>query len=84
MHLKSDYMRRLRLERMRWKGSFCERCGDGSRYLQTHHVTYQNVPHERVEDIRLLCRQCHLGLHKFDSWRHFWRWVKSVLLGRGL
>jgi 5-methylcytosine-specific restriction endonuclease McrA len=39
-------------------GSRCQECGrDGP--VQVHHVTYERLGHERLEDLRVLCTWCH-------------------------
>jgi 5-methylcytosine-specific restriction endonuclease McrA len=41
----------------------CERCGCGEA-LQVHHVTYKRLGNELNEDLRVLCRFCHLSEHE--------------------
>jgi len=36
----------------------CERCFEG-KYESTHHVTYERIGHERVEDLLGVCNKCH-------------------------
>lgn len=36
-------------------------------YLQVHHLTYDNVYHEELEDLITLCRQCHAAYHAVDN-----------------
>jgi hypothetical protein len=38
--------------------AMCERCGRGP-YQETHHLTYERIGHERLEDLQALCRRCH-------------------------
>lgn len=40
------------------RGRACERCGD-TRYLHIHHLTYDNLGAEPLEDLRILCWSCH-------------------------
>ena len=54
------------LERANWR---CEKCGK-SRYqitLQVHHLTYDNLGHEKAEDLQVLCKSCHEAA---DGQRH--------------
>lgn len=39
-------------------GNKCERCF-AAPYQQTHHVTYERIGHERLDDLLGLCRDCH-------------------------
>lgn len=41
----------------RCKGK-CERCHFG-KYSQTHHLTYEHVGDERLEELQALCEPCH-------------------------
>jgi hypothetical protein len=41
-------------------GHRCERCGRRG-LLDVHHVTYENLYDERMEDLQVLCRSCHEG-----------------------
>ena len=57
-------------------GNRCEACGreseDGER-LQLHHKHYKTVGRERLEDVELLCPECH---PKADMHRQFLNWLK--------
>lgn len=39
-------------------GGKCERCKRGD-HQDTHHLTYERIGHERLEDLLGVCRQCH-------------------------
>lgn len=46
-------------ERVRERsGGNCERCGDRP-YEQTHHLTYERLGNELLEDLQGLCAPCH-------------------------
>ena len=46
-----------------WKrGRRCEKCGS-KRFLQVHHKTYKRLGHEELEDLLILCRECHRNWH---------------------
>jgi hypothetical protein len=47
------------LERARGR---CERCGEGAP-VEVHHLTYERLGHERLEDLAALCAVCHRGAH---------------------
>lgn len=42
----------------------CEACNRYSDSLEAHHVTYENLNYETVDDIRLLCNECHTRIHQ--------------------
>jgi hypothetical protein len=42
-------------------GGTCERCGRGA-HAHTHHLTYERLGHERLEDLQGLCAACHAFL----------------------
>lgn len=44
------------------RGSRCERCGD-TECLDAHHLTYDRIGHELMEDLMVLCRECHEAIH---------------------
>lgn len=48
----------LRQKRLAVAGHRCETCGS-TRSLQLHHVHYETLGSERVEDVRILCGDCH-------------------------
>lgn len=66
---KADYQRYLAgrewavlREQIRERsGGACERCTTG-RHEQTHHVTYERLGTERLEDLLGVCEPCHLFL----------------------
>lgn len=39
-------------------GGLCERCHFG-KHQDTHHLTYERIGHERLEDLQGVCRDCH-------------------------
>jgi nucleoside 2-deoxyribosyltransferase len=48
----------LRNKRMEMSGGICERCKTNPAD-QVHHLTYERVKHERISDLRAICRPCH-------------------------
>jgi len=46
----------------------CCHCGEEDiSKLVIHHITYQNFPFEKEEDMIVLCKKCHNEIHKKDS-----------------
>lgn len=41
----------------------CQVCNANS-ILQVHHRTYERLGHERIEDLTVLCRECHRIFHE--------------------
>lgn len=57
-HWKS-LSRKVRIER-----KLCEKCGSIEE-LHVHHLSYKRLYHERLSDLQVLCKHCHLkGVHK--------------------
>jgi len=40
----------------------CEKCGS-EKNLCVHHLTYENVGDEKMEDLMVLCLKCHKEIH---------------------
>lgn len=55
---KWDEKRRQKLAEA---GYVCQRCGLSAHSvdLQVHHLTYERLGHERMEDLQVVCPQCH-------------------------
>jgi len=59
-HLASEKWQRMRAEVIsRDKG----RCTCGAKGTDVHHLTYENLGQEELEDLILLCRSCHQKEH---------------------
>lgn len=51
-------------------GGYCERCFIGP-HDHTHHLTYERLGNERLEDLQALCEPCHQFVHghsDHDPW----------------
>lgn len=46
-------------------GYQCVFCGT-AKNLRVHHITYENIPFEKDEDLITVCNKCHNRLHKID------------------
>jgi 5-methylcytosine-specific restriction endonuclease McrA len=59
--------------------SFCERCGEKEpeqvareTALHVHHLTYERLGEELLEDLQIICRPCHENEHGHDTkGRHY-------------
>lgn len=54
--------RQMVLERDNFR---CRKCGTGKN-LDVHHITYENIGNEPLDDLVTLCRNCHEEVHKYD------------------
>ncbi len=61
-YLKSREWLALRRQVIERCGDKCERCGKFS-VAEVHHLTYDRVYHEALEDLQGLCGHCHAFLH---------------------
>lgn len=60
-HLRTEAWRQMRAAVGDRAGGWCERCGVGL-LRDTHHLHYETVGNEKLEDLQGLCRPCHLHL----------------------
>jgi len=60
-YLRSPEWRRKRKERLKLDRNTCQKCGTTSREyrLEVHHLTYERLGSERMEDLQTLCVLCH-------------------------
>jgi hypothetical protein len=61
----------LKAQRERLGRNICERCSKGANEkaasdLHVHHLTYEHLGEERMEDIEILCASCHDKIHLRD------------------
>jgi 5-methylcytosine-specific restriction endonuclease McrA len=47
-------------------GYKCEECKT-DKYLETHHLTYKRLYNEPLEDLKVLCRNCHQKVHDINN-----------------
>lgn len=45
---------------------FCCGCHRRCRSMHVHHLTYQRLGHEELDDLQLLCAPCHKRMHKIE------------------
>jgi hypothetical protein len=62
----------LKAQEERQGENICERCPDGANKraaseLHLHHRTYERLGKERLEDVEILCRECHDKIHLRDG-----------------
>lgn len=44
--------------------NFCEECKGESKPFQVHHITYDSIGNEGLNDVIILCKACHEKKHK--------------------
>lgn len=70
VYLQSTHWRNLRAEKIREVGYRCEGCQtaydvwEPGQSLDVHHKTYERLGFELLEDLEVLCRECHLTRHR--------------------
>jgi 5-methylcytosine-specific restriction endonuclease McrA len=69
-YLRSRHWRAIRREKLEKAGYRCERCRlplfvkEERLVMDVHHLTYERLFHERLDDLQVLCRHCHNEVHK--------------------
>ena len=61
-YIRSEAWRKKRQEVFALKGEWCDDCGTSSN-LHVHHLTYDNLFNEKMEDLQVLCKSCHEKEH---------------------
>jgi hypothetical protein len=64
-YINSPAWREKREERLRVDGWQCTRC-ETSEHLQVHHVNYDRLGNEEIDDLLTLCEGCHAKEHGRD------------------
>lgn len=64
LYLSSPDWQFIRSQRLEYDQYTCCGCLTG-RHLQVHHVTYDNLGHEQLEDLVTVCERCHRAIHVF-------------------
>lgn len=61
-YLNSAQWKRIRDAKIKSVGNKCERCGRSkwTSPLTVHHKTYAHFQNERMEELEVVCRKCHL------------------------
>ena len=61
-YIKSTAWHQKRLARLKKDKYTCQKCGD-TEFLEVHHLTYDNLGDEPMENLICLCRACHQAIH---------------------
>ncbi len=65
-YLTSKAWKDKRIQLFILRGKKCERCPQ-TKYLHVHHKHYQNIFNEQMEDLEVLCRECHKKEHEINK-----------------
>ncbi len=57
-YINSRRWKNKRKAKIKESGHFCNKCGS-VRFLQVHHLTYERLGNELLEDLEILCDNCH-------------------------
>jgi hypothetical protein len=61
-YLLTTHWRRTRERLFALRGEACEACGTTAA-LHVHHRSYRRIGHEALDDLQILCRECHSAMH---------------------
>lgn len=63
-YLKSPAWKAFRMRALKHYGAICTRCGEHGTDID--HKTYKNWGNEKLEDVQVLCRPCHIAKHDIE------------------
>jgi len=65
LYLLSDHWKEKRKEALTYYGNICSRCGEYGN--EVHHLSYARLNREKLEDLTILCRECHKSVHNIKE-----------------
>ena len=65
-YINSEAWAQIRWCKLREVGYKCEECGRKWE-LDVHHLTYERLGNERMDDLIVLCVRCHGDLHYYKN-----------------
>jgi 5-methylcytosine-specific restriction endonuclease McrA len=65
-YLKSKEWFDIRESLFTLRGKKCEKCGS-KQSIQVHHIHYKNIFKEQLEDLMVVCKDCHKKIHGLDK-----------------
>ena len=80
-HLRSEYWRLLKLNKLVHQGNYCGKCGKLSKQLDLHHLHYRTLGYETLDDVILLCsgpNGCHQKQHDHHGYDRKTNYSKVV------
>ena len=70
-YLKSAQWKALRLATLKRDHYTCQQCGIDNVPLDVHHIHYNNLGDEPLEDLVCVCRSCHQEIHNLLGYSHY-------------
>ena len=64
-YLRSKHWRSIRARALKRDSRRCQTCRR-TRRLEVHHLTYERLGEERLEDLVTLCQRCHSTAHQWE------------------
>ena len=65
-YISSQHFRELRAERLKKDDYRCHRCRS-AKNLHCHHITYERIGREDIDDVVMLCGSCHSTIHGMNN-----------------
>ena len=62
-YLQSEQWKTIARKKREEADNRCQLCNNGSITLHVHHRTYDNIYHEKMNDLIVLCENCHKKFH---------------------
>ena len=62
-YLNSEKWKKKAARKRKSADNKCQLCNNGKKTLHVHHRSYENVYHERMRDLIVLCEDCHNRFH---------------------
>lgn len=72
-YLKSEHWIRKKKQALKFYHNECSVC-KSREYLQVHHLNYDNLGYESMNDLTILCKECHKNHHEGEKF-----WIKDQL-----
>ena len=63
-YLRTGHWQAKRKKALKYFGHRCCGCGAEDVVLHVHHMHYEDLWREKLEDLRVVCRNCHDNAHK--------------------
>lgn len=77
IYINSDVWNEKRQACFKRDGFICQKCGS-AKNLVCHHLNYEHLGDEPLDDLLTLCRSCHNSIHQVDNFKK--KYIKG---GRG-
>ena len=65
-YINSEAWQQKRRVKFANDGRFCQKC-ETENELDVHHLTYERLGNENLDDLIILCRRCHNYYHYYEK-----------------